>query len=141
MSVQFVLLPLFVQVALTFVLIFWTASARTAAVRAGQVKIKDIALGQQNWPPRATQIANCYNSQFQVPVLFYVLTILTIMTRHADILFVVMAWLFVITRLVHAYVHTGSNYVPNRFKVFAAGLFILLAMWVILAVRLLAGLP
>ena len=30
MTVQFVLLPLFVQVALTFVLLFWTARARTA---------------------------------------------------------------------------------------------------------------
>ena len=141
MPVQFILLPLFVQVALTFALIFWTARARIGAIRAGQAKIKDTALGQQNWPPRATQVANCYNSQFQIPVLFYVLTILVIMTRHADFIFLVMAWLFVITRLLHAYIHTGSNYVPHRFNAFAAGVIILLLMWLIFAVRLLAGLP
>ena len=103
--------------------------------------MKDIALGQSNWPARPTQIANCYNSQFQLPVLFYVLTILAIATRHADLLFVVMAWLFVVTRLIHDYVHTGTNYVPHRFNAFAAGAIVLLVMWAIFAVRLIAGLP
>ena len=64
-----------------------------------------------------------------------------IITRHADCLFVVMAWLFVLTRLVHAYIHTGSNYVRHRFNAFAVGVFILLAMWIIFAVRILLGLP
>jgi hypothetical protein len=141
MSVQFVLLPLFVQVALTFFLVFWTARVRTAVVRSREVKMKDIALGQPNWPARATQIANCYNSQFQMPVLYYVLTILAIATRHADLLFVVMAWLFVITRLVHAYIHTGTNHVPHRFNAFAVGVLVLLLMWAIFAARILAGLP
>src|SRR5271166_3553791 len=108
MPIQYILLPLFVQVALTLALVFWTARVRIAAIRSGKAKMKDTALGQPNWPPRATQIANCYNSQFQLPVLFYVLTILAISTRHADILFLVMAWLFVISRLVHAYIHTGT---------------------------------
>jgi hypothetical protein len=141
MSIRAVLLPLFVEVALTFVLIFWTARVRTAALRSGQAKMKEIALGQLNWPRRAIQIGNSYNSQFQLPVLFYVLTVLAIVTRHADLLFVVMAWLFVITRLVHTYIHTSTNYVPNRFYAFAAGAIVLLLMWIVFAVRIVAGLP
>ncbi len=74
-------------------------------------------------------------------MLFYVLTILAIATRHADFLFVAMAWVFVVTRLIHAYIHTGTNYVPHRFNAFAAGVIVLLLMWVIFAVRLIAGLP
>src|SRR5436853_636480 len=50
MSLQSVLLPLFVQVALTFVLMFWMGGVRTAAVRRGDVKMRDIALGQPGWP-------------------------------------------------------------------------------------------
>jgi hypothetical protein len=141
MPIQFVLLPLFVQVALTFVLLFWMARSRMGALKRREATIGEIALGQPNWPPRVQQIANCYHNQFQLPVLFYVLTIVAIMTRHADLLFVVMAWLFVLTRLVHAYIHTGSNYVRHRFNAFAAGVFILLAMWIIFAVRILLGLP
>ena len=44
-------------------------------------------------------------------MLFYVLTILAIITRHADFVFVALAWLFVLARLVQAYVHTTSNHV------------------------------
>ena len=52
-----------------------------------------------------------------------------------------LAWLFVLSRLVHAYIHTGTNYVRHRFNAFAAGVFILLAMWTIFAVRILLALP
>jgi hypothetical protein len=141
MTIRAVLLPLFVEVALTFVLIFWTARVRIAAIRSGAAKMRDTALGQPNWPTQAIQIANSYNSQFQIPVLFYVLTVLAIITRHADVVFVVMAWLFVVTRLVHAYIHTSTNYVPHRFNAFAAGVIVLLVMWIIFAVRIIAGLP
>jgi len=140
MAVQFVLLPLFVQVALTFALLLWMGSARLRALRRGEAKMVTIALGQPNWPPRVQQIGNCYGNQFQIPVLFYVLTALAIVTRHADVLFVVLSWLFVATRLVHAYIHTGSNYVPWRFYAFLAGTAVLLVMWIVFAVRILLGL-
>ena len=141
MSIQAVLLPLFVEVALTFVLLFWMAFARIGAIKRKQTKMADVALGQLNWPPRVQQISNSYHSQLQLPVLFYALTVLVIVTRHADIVFVVLAWLFVLTRLLHAYIHTGSNYVPHRFNAFAVGVFVLALMWIIFAVRILAGLP
>ena len=141
MPIQAVLLPLFVQVLLTFGLMYWMAYARTGAVRSKQTRMADIALGQLNWPPRVQQISNCYASQFQLPVLFYLLTVLVIVTRHADIVFVVMAWLFVFTRLVHVYIHTGSNYVPHRFNAFAVGSLILLMMWLIFIMRIVLGLP
>src|SRR6185503_6149217 len=139
MTIQMVLLPVFVQVALTFALLLWMASARTGSVRRGETKIRDIALGQTAWPDRPQQISNSYDSQFQLPLLFYVLVILAWITRHADVLFVVMAWIFVLLRIAHAYVHTTSNHVPTRFRVFAAGVFVLLLMWIIFAVRILLG--
>lgn len=140
MSIATILLPLFVEVALTFALLFWMGFSRIGALKAGQVKIGDIALGQTNWPPRVQQISNSYASQFQLPVLFYVLTVLSIITKHADFLFLVLAWLFVLTRFVHVYIHTTSNYVRHRFNAFLVGAVILLAMWIIFAVDILLGL-
>src|SRR6185436_16855406 len=137
MTIQMVLLPVLVQVALTFGLLFWMASARTGSVRRGETKIRDIALGQTAWPDRPQQISNSYHSQFQIPLLFYVLVILAWITKQADLIFVVMAWIFVIARLAHAYIHTTSNHVPTRFRVFAAGMFVLLLMWIVFAVRIL----
>jgi hypothetical protein len=140
MSIQAILLPLFVQVALTLFLLFWTGRARVAAVRRGDVHVRDIALRESNWPRQETQIANAYHNQLELPVLFYVLTILAIITRQADLFFVVLAWLFVVLRLVHAYIHLTSNHMGRRFAVFAASVLVLLVMWVIFAVRILVGL-
>lgn len=134
-----ILLPVFVLVLMTFALMVLMARSRIGALKAGQVKMADIALGQSNWPPRAQQISNCYHNQFQLPVLFYVLTILAIITRHADYLFVVLAWVFVLARIAHAYIHCTTNYMRHRFNAFLVGALVLLVMWIIFAVQILAG--
>ena len=139
MTVAAIFAPLFVQVALTFVLLFWMAQARTAALRRGEAHMRDTALGQPNWPPRVQQISNCYHNQFQLPVLFYILTILAYDLKKADYAFVVMAWVFVISRIVHAEIHVTSNRVQHRFLVFAVGALVLLMMWAIVALRILLG--
>lgn len=139
MTVQSVLLPLFVQVALTFVLLFWMGSARVASLRKGEVRIRDIALGQPAWPQRATQIGNAYHNQLQLPVLFFTLVTLALITKQADLLFVILSWVFVALRLVHAAIHVSTNYVPRRFYAFLAGAAVLAAMWLLFAVRVLAA--
>jgi len=139
MSIQSILLPLLVLVVLTFALGFWTGGARFAAVRRGDVRPRDVALRQPNWPKRETQIANAYHNQLELPVLFYVLTILAIVTRHADFLFVVLAWLFVLLRLAHVYIHLTSNHLGRRFAAFVAGAVVLAVMWGIFMVRMLMG--
>jgi hypothetical protein len=141
MSFGFVLLPLFVQVILTFALYCWMAYHRVTSIRSGVVHPRDVALRQPNWPPRVLQIANAAHNQLELPLLFYVLTILSIMTRHADILFVVLSWIFVLSRLGHAYIHVTSNRVPRRGAIFGIGLLVLMIMWLIFIVRILAGLP
>jgi len=137
MTIQMVLLPVFVQVALTFGLLLWMAYARRSSLGRGELKVRDIALGQSAWPPQAMQASNCFDNQFQLPLLFYVLVILAWITKQADLIFVVMAWLFVLSRLAHAYIHTTSNHVPTRFNAFAVGVLLLLVMWIIFAVRIL----
>ena len=139
MSIQAVLLPLFVEVVLTFVLLFWTGGARFAAVRRGDVHPRDVALREPSWPKQETQIANAYQNQLELPVLFYVLTILAVVTRHADLLFVVLAWVFVLSRLVHAYIHLTSNRLGRRFLAFSVGSIVLAVMWLIFMLRILLG--
>src|SRR5262247_3772102 len=139
MSIQAVLLPLFVEVILTFVLLYWMAYVRTRAIRIGEIKAQNIALREPNWPPGITQVGNAYHNQLELPVLFYVLTILAIVTRHADFLFVVLAWVFVLLRLVHAYIHLTTNHVGRRFQAFAAGAVVLAIMWLIFIVRILVA--
>lgn len=137
MTVPAILLPVFVQVALIFALAVWMLRERYGALKRGEVRVGDIALGQPAWPARATQVSNSFHSQLQLPLLFFVLVILAMMTKKADLLFVLMSWLFVATRILHMAVHTGSNRMSPRFAAFAAGAVLLLAMWAIFALRIL----
>ncbi len=141
MSIPTILLPLFVQVALTLGLLLWLGYLRNADLKTGAVQPAQIALREPNWPHRTQQVANCFANQFELPVLFYVLTILELVTRHADLVFVVLAWVFVLSRLAHAYEHTTSNAVMRRGMMYGVGMFALIAMWVIYMARMLAGLP
>lgn len=139
MSITAILLPVYVQVGLTFILLLWLGNSRVGRLRSGEVKVKDIALGERNWPSRLLQIQNAYHNQFELPVLFYVLVALALFTRKADMLFVVMSWMFVTSRLVHAAIHTTSNKLAWRFQAFVVGVLILAAMWVIFGIRVLAA--
>ena len=139
MSISTVLLPVFVQIALTFGLLVWTGMSRRAAIVDGRTRVADVSLGQSAWPERATQIGRSFQNQLETPMLFYVLTALAIITQKADLLFVIMAWLFVLTRLAHAYVHVTSNHMNLRFKAFLAAVAVLMTMWTIFAVRVLGG--
>jgi hypothetical protein len=141
MTIQMILLPLFVEVTLTFVLWFWMAFARRQVFVNRTVHPRDIALGQQNWPEKVAQVSNSFRNQFELPVLFYVLTILSIITRHADVICVVLAWIFVLSRIVHAYIHVTSNQVMQRGAVYGIGAIVLIVMWVIFMIRILLALP
>jgi len=128
--------PVLVQVFLTFGLMFWMARSRVAAVREGQVRFKDIALREQAWPGRATQIANCFHNQLELPILFYLVCTLALVTKTVDIWLVVLAWVFVAARLAHAYIHTHSNKVMRRFQAFQVGALVLVAMWVWFSIKI-----
>jgi hypothetical protein len=136
MSVQMVLLPVIVLVGLTFALLLGMAGARRQAIVGGETKIRDIALGQQNWPTRATQIGNCFANQFELPLLFYVLIALALPLRHADLFIVLMSWVFVVTRFVHTGIFVTSNDLGRRSLAWFAGALVLFAMWVYFALRI-----
>ncbi|MBA2125393.1 hypothetical protein DLM45_04025 [Hyphomicrobium methylovorum] len=139
MTVTDFLLPTFVLVALAFALHLMMARERMGALMSGKVAPKDVDLRQPNWPARATQIANAYHNQLELPMLYYVLIAFILITRVGDILLLVLAWLFVISRLVHAYIHVTSNNISWRSKVYGLGLVLLIAMWIIFAVKILTA--
>jgi hypothetical protein len=137
MSIQAILMPLFVQVGLTFVLLFWMGALRYRALRRGEVDPQKVRLREPNWPPRVLQIANAYHNQLELPVLFYVVMLLAMITRTLDVVIYVLSWMFVLSRLVHAYVHVTSNRLDRRTGVFGIGAIALLLVWVIIFARIL----
>ena len=118
-----------VQVALTFVLLFWLGIARARSARRGEVKVADVALSSEPWPDRLKQIANSYRNQLEVPVLFYVGALTAIVLGVVDTVVAGLAWVFVGLRLVHAYIHVTHNKVLRRFQVFVASVVVLAVLW------------
>jgi len=131
-----ILAPVFVNILLTFALLILTGRKRVAAVKARQVRISDIALGQQNWPAEVAQVSNSFDNQFQLPVLFYALTAFVMITNKADLTFVVLSWIFVATRILHAWVYVTSNNIRYRFRNFLAGAIVLMIMWTVFGLQL-----
>jgi hypothetical protein len=125
------------QIALAFLLYLRLGALRRNALIGRETTYAEIALDDTRWPKDARQVSNCVSNQFELPVIFYVLCLMTIETNSASLLTALLAWAFVVLRYGHAYIHITSNYVPRRGMVFILGYFVLIAMAVIIALRLL----
>lgn len=132
---QHLLLPAFVQFALTVYVLTRMGQGRVRAVRSGQVKRSEID-AKSAYPDAVQKFANNYVSQFELPVLFYAVLAFALATGLVDFALIGLAWAFVVSRLAHSFVHTGSNRIVPRFKVFVAGLIFLVGMWAWFGLRL-----
>ena len=140
MLIQAILLPLFVQVLLVFAIGFVMAKRRNVAFLVGSF-FRVIALREPNWPKPALQAAYSYANQFELPVLFYVAVIVAIITRHADIIEVALAWVFVLCRYVQAFIHVTSNQVRHRAIWFGLSALAVMIMWIWLAFQIFVVAP
>jgi hypothetical protein len=128
MSNNIILLPVLAQVLLTIVVYGALVVAKAKAMRAGLVDLDRRALHDDAWPESVMKINNNIRNQFEVPVLFYVLTVILWKLGQTGVLVQSLAWLFVASRIIHATIHIGSNYIPARRKVFMFGCVVVLAM-------------
>lgn len=115
------ILPLVGQVLLTVAVYVRLAGAKADAVKRGDVDEARRALHADAWPESVQKINNNIRNQFEVPILFYVLTLALGQLGETGILAQALGWTFVVSRVAHAYVHIGSNYVPTRRKLFTLG--------------------
>ena len=133
------LLPLFVQVLLTFALMFGMMYFRMRA-RSGETRLSEIAMREPNWPKRATQFAYAFSNQFELPVLFYVLTMLRDRDPPRGLSVRALAWLFVVFRILQAGGPCDQQRCPPARRLLRHRRLVLVIMWVIFIVRILLGL-
>jgi hypothetical protein len=133
-----IIYPVLIQVLLTISVLVLLGPARGRSLRAKRLRLRDldVALGRNEWSDEAAKRGNNYRNQFELPVLFYAVVAFALITRSADGLMIGLAWLFVLTRLVHAAIHIGPNIVKWRGLAFILGAIVLLAMWLRLALHI-----
>lgn len=131
--------PMIAQTLLIFVVYIVLSNRRVGAVRRGDAKANDYLVPNVEPAASATAIRNLSN-QFELPVLFYVVCLALYITNGANYIAVALAWLFVLARVVHAFIHLTSNELRLRRPAFIAGFILVGALWVWLAIHLAARL-
>lgn len=136
MNTEILLSALLIQVILTLFIFIVLAQRKAKAIRRGEVNLKSSALHYDAWPDYVLQVTNNIQNQFQTPILFYVLSFAFILIDKVDGLVLIGAWIYVLSRYVHAYIHINSNYVPSRLKAFFVGLLAIFYMAILLLIKL-----
>ena len=140
---EFVLVyPMAAMVLLTAMVLIRMVLGRVSAVRRGEVDARFYKTyqGDNSEPRTAAQHTRHFVNLFESPVLFYAGCITAMVTGQGTGVIVWLAWAYVICRLIHAFVHLGSNKIPPRMAIYGASWVVLLAIWGTLVARV-ASLP
>ena len=130
--------PVLIQAGLTYAIYILVSMRRVGAIKTGQAKPADFRVPNVEPEPSATAIRSLTN-QFELPVLFYVCCIIMVMLGAVSTAAMVLAWIFALSRIAHAFVHVTSNRLRFRRPLFVVGFVASAAMWILLAIRLMPG--
>ena len=126
--------PMLAMVLLTFGVAVVLFRTRLRAVREGTpVSYFRLLQGSQE-PEFLAKPTRHYINLFETPVLFYAGCLAAMVAGVGGTVALALAWLYVAARVLHAWVHLGSNRVRIRLRVFALGWLCLLALWIHIAV-------
>jgi len=131
-----ILWPTFAMVVLIHVVWFVMYVQRFALMKRKPPRPEDFATmddGRRYFAPVEMPAAN-FTNLFEVPVLFFALVPLLLMTHHANHIQVALAWLYVLLRALHSVVQIVIRRVPLRFLVYVLSCAVLSAMWIGFAV-------
>ncbi|RWA70765.1 hypothetical protein EN836_13820 [Mesorhizobium sp. M1C.F.Ca.ET.193.01.1.1] len=127
--------PMLAHVLLVYIVYLVMLKRRYLAVKSGEAKISQYKV-RSTEPASSVTVANNLINQFELPVLFHVLCLALFLTNGVNYLTLVLMWLFVVTRYVHAWVHVTRNYMLHRSRAFFLGAGILLIAWIWFALHL-----
>lgn len=129
--------PALAQIVWTLVVLGILFLRRQAAFRNKDVQVADVAVSTERYPKRARLAAANYANQFETPVLFFALIMLAMEVGATGTVMATLAWGYVLTRIVHTFIHVGSNHLPTRATVFSLGVACLFCMLIGIVVTIL----
>lgn len=104
---------------------------RFRAGAAGQVQADDFKLGESANVPGHVSIPNrAMMNLLELPMLFYVASLMFFVAGKVDATVLAIAWLYVALRIGHSAIHLTYNNVRHRLIPFALSNLVLLIYWV-----------
>lgn len=131
-----ILYPVFVLAMWTFCVLLLIPIVRFRASFAREVKPNDFKYGESVAVPDWVRLPNRnYMNLLELPVLFYVVCILAQIQGAVTPAMLVVAWSYVVLRVIHSIIHLTYNQVIHRLMAFAISNFVLLALWIMTALH------
>src|SRR6266852_9662440 len=124
MNQECIFWPMIGMAFLTFVPLLLVAFKRIQSSFQGRTTPDDYKLGESARVPADVSIPNRnYMNTLEVPLLFHVLSLAIYATRRVDVVFLSLAWAYVVLRIGHSIIHLTYNRVTHRVVLFAASNF------------------
>ncbi len=125
-----ILYPMVALAALTFTVLLLIPIRRFRAGFAGQLSYDDFKYGESaRVPPHVSLPNRNMMNLLELPVLFYVACLAYFVAGHAGERALLLAWAYVMLRVVHSAIHLTYNRVRHRLVAFAASNVVLVMLW------------
>lgn len=140
MHTNAIFLPALGMVALTLAVWLRMYVARIGEMKRERIHPQAVATSVQMAARLTdTRAADNFRNLFELPVLFYMALVVAALTSQVNAITLVLAWGFVVLRIVHSVIHCGYNKVMHRFRAYLLGGLVLWVLWGVLAAGLLSG--
>lgn len=128
------LYPMFAMVILTLAVAIHLFLQRVKAVKAGEMRLSQFRLNTGEIPDAMAQAARNYSNLFEMPVLFYTAGAVALALGIQTPAMVITAWIFVLARIIHTWIHLHGNNVIHRLRAYILGNICVLVLWGLLVV-------
>ena len=141
MDSKSIFFPVVTLVFFTLVVALWMAFTRIRHLRRNRVNPQALADGKR-WDEILSEVENpsdALENLFEMPVLFYAVTLAIYTTGQVDATYVTLGWMFVFFRIVQGLIHCTYNGIMHRAMSFWFGSVILFILWIRFAIQILSS--
>ena len=125
-----IIYPLIAMIFLTIIIGVQLLYSNTKAVLNREVDISQFRLFNSKIPKNLQSISQHYKNMFEMPILFYLLCILLIINNNYSQFDVILAWGFVLFRVLHSLARIPNRDVNLRFGLFTGSFIMLVIGWI-----------
>ena len=130
MNPELIFWPVCLMAFATLFLYYLMSRARIASVKSGEVE-PSVFKNNEGETGISLTYANAVRNQYESPVLFYVVSIAAYVTENVGVTILVLAWAFVICKIIHINFHVNGNNLRRRRPAFIVCYLILIVMWIV----------
>lgn len=131
MQKELIILPIILMVLLTIFVwgrMIWVRFSAMKSIKIHPEKMKS-QKAKQLFPEEINVPAENFVNLFEIPVLFYLLSTLLLVTDSVSLFYFVASFIYVVLRYVHSFIALTYNKVVHRFKAYLLSCLVIFTMW------------